>query len=332
MSVTPQNLLRLLADGEVHSGTALAGRLGVTRAAVWKVMQQLAATGVEVRAARGKGYHLDDPLELLDANVIRTGLSPAVAAQLDALEVHWALPSTSDHLLAGPRVAPGRMRVCLAEMQSGGRGRRGRTWFAVAGHGLCLSVAWRFASSPAQLSSLGLAAGVGVLRAVRRAGAAAALLKWPNDVVLDGRKLAGILVDVQGEAGGPMQVVVGVGLNYRAAATTTAGVAAAGGLPPASLCEAAGPQVAARNAVAALLVEALHGVLGEFGRDGFSALAAEWRAADYLGGRAVTVLADDMRYSGTVRGIAADGRLQLATDNGILHLLSGDVSVRPADG
>ncbi len=332
MPVTPQNLLRLLADGEVHSGTALATGLGVTRSAVWKVMHQLEALGIEVRAAKGKGYHLDAPLELLDRAAIAAALPAAVTARLDALEVHWALPSTSDHLLKGERVAPGRLRACLAEVQSGGRGRRGRPWFAVPGRGLCLSVSWCFRSSPAQLSSLGLAAGVGVLRAVQRAGARAARLKWPNDIVVAGRKLAGILIDVQGEAGGPLHVVIGVGLNYRAAAATTAGVATAGGLPPAALVDAADGEAVARNMVAALLVEELCAVLEEFTAHGFGRLAEVWREADYLRGRPVTVVADDAHYQGVVHGIAADGRLQLATDSGIMHLLSGDVSVRPADG
>ncbi len=323
--------MRLLADGAVHSGTGLAAKLGVTRAAVWKSIRQLEAAGVSIGAQQGKGYWLAEPLELLDENQVSAALGDEARQHIEQLEVLWQVPSTSDYLLQAPAVAAGRSRVCLAEFQNGGRGRRGREWFAAAGHSICLSLSWSFQSSPQQLASLALAVGVGVMRTARAAGAADAQLKWPNDVVVNGNKLAGVLIDVQGEAGGPMRVVVGVGLNYSLPDSAVQKIAAAGGLQPASLAGVGRTPSMSRNAVAGLLINDLHGVMNEFSARGFSGFAAEWRAADYLFAKPVTVIADTVQHCGIVRGIAADGRLQLETNGGILHLMSGDVSVRPAD-
>lgn len=328
MSLTQEQLLRRLADGRVHSGTKLAAGFGVTRAAVWKCIQQLQELGVEIHAGAGRGYQLAQPLELLSAAAIQAAVPEALRGNCESFEVLWSIRSTNDRLLDLPVVEPGRSRVCLAEFQSGGRGRRGRKWFAPAGAGLCLSVSWSFRSSPPQLACLGLVAGVGVLRAMRAAGATGAQLKWPNDLVVEGRKLAGILIDVRGEAGGPLQAVVGVGLNYDLPDAAIADIVAAGGLRPAAFSESGGR--AGRNALAAALVTELHSVMNEFAASGFVALADEWRAADYLQGKSVEVATDSEALAGTVRGIAADGRLQLQTAAGIIHLSTGDVSVRLA--
>ena len=323
--------MALLADGQLHSGPELAAALGVSRAAVWKQIRQLGELGIEVKALPGKGYRLALPVELLSADAITAALSPAARDLLTSLDVHWLLDSTSDELLRQPRVAPSRARACIAEYQSGGRGRRGRRWFAAAGEGLCLSVAWCFPQAPASLSCLGLAVGIGVLRALRLAGAEEAQLKWPNDIVLNGQKLAGILVDVQGEAGGPLQVVAGVGVNYALSAATIDSVAAAGGLRPASLNEvlpASGESPLGRSRVAAALIDAILEVLREFAAQEFQTLAGEWRAADYLQGHPVTVSADQGSFAGIASGISGDGQLRVLIDGRIREFMTGDVSVR----
>jgi BirA family biotin operon repressor/biotin-[acetyl-CoA-carboxylase] ligase len=323
-----QQLLCLLADGQLHSGSELATSLGVTRSAIWKNIRQLSSLDIEVAAQAGKGYRLAAPLEMLDELQIVNALNERSRQLCDPPEVLWVSESTSDHLLRKPAPLPGIAHVCLAEYQSSGRGRRGRQWFAPAGHGICLSVAWSFSSSPANLSCLGLAIGVGVLRALRSAGAADAQLKWPNDIVADGCKLAGILIDVQGEAGGPLHVVAGVGVNYHLNHFAEKAVAANGGITPACMTGVAADEFAGRNQTAALLIDEICVVLADFSKDGFTSLADEWSEADYLAGQRVNVQLDDAVLSGIARGITDDGRLRLEVD-GKLHLLvTGDVSVR----
>lgn len=327
MTATAHRLARLLARGGALSGPALAVELGITRAAVWKTVRQLRAMGMAIRADRATGYRIDAPVDLLAVDRIRAHLDPAAAGRLDALEVLWSLPSTSDYLLEQPAVPVGQARACLVEYQSGGRGRRGRRWFAPLGQAVCLSVTATFAASPPQLHTFSLAAGVAVMRALRPFGIPGLGLKWPNDVLLDGRKLGGLLVDVRGESGGPLQVVVGVGLNYQLNESVSAAVSAAGGIQPAAI--GAHLPDCSRNALAGALISQLVLMFPEFARGGLAAFLPEWRHADALDGRSITVRRERDTLVGTARGVAADGQLRLATATGTIALLTGDISIRP---
>jgi BirA family biotin operon repressor/biotin-[acetyl-CoA-carboxylase] ligase len=324
-----QRLIHLLADGELHSGSELAEVLGVSRTAVWKQLSQLDRLDLDVSAQAGQGYRLSAPLELLDEERIWSAMEKSTRQTCGHPEVLWTSASTSNHLLDLSPPESGSARVCLAEYQTSGRGRRGRQWFAPAGHGICLSVAWRFQSSPASLSCLGLAVGVGVLRGLHKAGVTAARLKWPNDIVIDGRKLAGILIDVQGEASGPLHVVAGVGINFRLNPQTRKFVEANGGIEPASVDEDGGDLTAGRNQLAALLINEICVVCRDFAYAGFTSMADEWAAADYLKGRTIKVVGDNEAVTGVALGISADGRLRVDVDGQELLLVTGDVSVRP---
>jgi len=319
-------LLRLLADGELHSGEELAARLGVSRAAVWKQLRPLADWGVAWEAERGRGYRLAAPLDLLTAAAIRRELPQFATDRLRQLDVHEVVTSTNDALLAVTDLPPGQFDACFAEFQSAGRGRRGRRWLAPFASGVCLSVNWSFRDSAAALGALSLAVGVAVLRALKKQGVTGAALKWPNDIVHEGRKLGGILIDLRGEAAGPAYVVVGVGLNLR--------------LPPESIVSLREQGVEAvdlatlgatprRSAVAAALLTELALALEEFGARGFVAFAPEWREADALAGRAVRVLHGEQAEEGIARGVDEDGALLLDAGSGPHRVLSGEVTVRP---
>jgi BirA family transcriptional regulator, biotin operon repressor / biotin---[acetyl-CoA-carboxylase] ligase len=325
-----RELLKLLADGQQHSGSDLAAALGVTRTAIWKQVQLLRELGIPVAAQAGQGYSLPAFLELLDRDVIASALPAELRAVIDKLQVLWVTESTSDLLLQQGRTDSGSARICLAEYQTGGRGRRGRKWFAAVGSGICLSVGWCFPAAPVSLSCLGLAIGIAVLRAAQACGVHNAKLKWPNDLVAEDKKLAGILVDVQGEAGGPLQVVAGVGLNYAPDFAGAKAVIAAGGLRPVSLTELSDTASVGRNKVAAELIASIIEVLQQFERTGFESLADEWRSADYLRNKVVQVAAGDRETVGVARGISSDGQLLVESNGQLNKLVSGDVSVRAA--
>jgi BirA family biotin operon repressor/biotin-[acetyl-CoA-carboxylase] ligase len=318
-------LLRLLADGELHSGEELAAALAISRAAVWKRMQQLGDWGIALDARPGGGYRLLAPLDLLDAARIRESLPEATAACLRNLEVHEELESTSDRLLAVGDLPAGRFDACLAEFQSAGRGRRGRRWVAPFASGLCLSVNWSYRDAPATLGALSLAAGVAVLRALRPLGFSDLCLKWPNDIVHRDGKLGGILIDLRGEAAGPAYFVVGVGINiqlppaardaFRAEGVQAIDLASLGALP-------------GRNKVATSLVSELALALIEFGACGMTAFAEEWRNADVLAGRPVRVIQGGQSIEGLARGVDTDGALLVDVDDARRRILSGEVSVR----
>ena len=319
-------LLRLLADGALHSGEELAAALSISRAAVWKRLQQLEAWGIALEARPGSGYRLEAPIDLLDAAAIRGRLPPVVAADLRDLEVHEALDSTSDRLLAARGLPPGRFDACLAEFQNAGRGRRGRRWIAPFASGLCLSVSWNYRDAPATLGALSLAAGVAALRALQRVGIGGLLLKWPNDIVRADAKLGGILIDLRAVAAGPASVVVGIGINVRLPRAARAALAAEGveAVDLASL-----GAVPERNALASILIAELCQALAEFGARGMAAFSDEWQAADALAGRPVRVLHGGQQFEGLARGVDADGALLLEADGARRRIVSGEVSVRP---
>jgi BirA family biotin operon repressor/biotin-[acetyl-CoA-carboxylase] ligase len=322
-------LVRILADGRLHSGAALATELGVSRSAVWKQVHRLGELGLEVIAAGRAGYRLHRPLELLDEAHIGELLEEPARRACEALQVLDVATSTSALLAAVAPPGAGLWRAALAEFQTGGRGRRGRRWLSPYASGLCLSISWCFPAVPRDLPALSLAAGVAVGRALSACGARRLALKWPNDVVVDGAKLAGILVDVDGESRGPLRAIVGIGINLAAPASLAAAVAAEGGATPAGLEDSAGARIA-RNACAAAVLSALYRVLREFGELGFAPVADEWRRQDFLRGRAVTVRQGEETVGGIARGIAADGALLVERPEGIASVLNGDVTLRTA--
>ncbi len=327
MTTRRGEVLRLLADSELHSGESLADALGVSRAAVWKQVQQLDAWGLEVEAVPGRGYRLTRRLDLLDPGALRAALPEAAAARLRTLTVADELESTNQALLAEPALPAGRMDACLAEFQTRGRGRRGRCWVAPFASGLCLSLSWTFRDTPPQLSALSLAVGVGVLRALGALGVSSVNLKWPNDLLHDLRKLGGILIELRAEAAGPAFAVIGIGLNVALPDAARAQVAASG-LAVASLddfCAA----LPSRTRLAATVIGELERVLTEFEVRGFAPFAEEWRAADALAARPAFVVQGEARVDGLARGIDEDGALLLEVAGRNRRFVSGEVSLRP---
>jgi BirA family biotin operon repressor/biotin-[acetyl-CoA-carboxylase] ligase len=212
----------------------------------------------------------------------------------------------------------------FAESQTAGRGRRGRDWVSPFGSNLYGSMAFTFAAWPARFTTLPLAVAVAVARVVDQAGVASVGIKWPNDLVVGGRKLAGILIEPRGEAGGPCRVVVGVGLNLAMSAAQASAVTQ----PWIGLGEAlAGRAPPSRNALAAALLGELHSALTHFAHHGFAPFAAEWKRRDVLAGQPVRV-EGGAPLQGVAGGVDADGGLIIETDAGRQVVHAGDVSVR----
>jgi len=316
-------LLRCLADGRFHSGEVLAERLAMSRANVCNLLHQAESLGLAIHALRGRGYRLAHAADWLDADRVRGALG-ARAAHF-TLRIVDSVDSTNRALLeAAQRGAPDGT-VLAAEHQFAGRGRRGRAWQSALGGSLAFSVLWRFDAGIAALGGLSLAAGLAVARAVNRHSRHRAGLKWPNDVLVGHRKLAGILVEVQGDSEGPSLAVVGIGLNVR--------------LPPAQR-EAIDQAVVdlaemgvtcGRNTLLAACLAELHDVVVRLRRDGFRALRAEWEAHHAHAGAPVTLTLPDAR---TLHGIAAGvderGAFLLTDDSGVTRAFhGGEISLRP---
>jgi BirA family biotin operon repressor/biotin-[acetyl-CoA-carboxylase] ligase len=316
-----------LADGRFHSGEELAKALGVTRSAIWKAVRSLRDLGATLHAVRNRGYRLTTACEPLSEAKIRERLSPDVRDRVKNLEIAWTVGSTNTVLLSRTNPPNGCSEVMLAEYQTAGRGRRGRAWLAPPGGSICLSLSWTFRDVPAGLSALGLVIGVCELRALRELGVANAKLKWPNDVLVDDRKLGGILIELRAESGGPACVVIGIGLNVALGTPLLAKIAETG-VAATDLIKA-GLAHPSRNAVAAALVDSCIRGLLAFEREGLRQFIEEWRDADALRGRMVDLRGGtEQVVCGLARGVDLHGALLVETPEGLKKFISGDVSVR----
>lgn len=315
-----------LADGRFHSGETLAAELEISRSAVWKAAKALRDLGATVHAVRNRGYRLATVAEPLDAVRIRALLARGAAERIKLLETAWSVGSTNTILMERPHPGVGSSEVLLAEYQTSGRGRRGRAWLAPPGGSVCLSLSWTFREVSRELGALGLVIGVCALRALAALGVDRVRLKWPNDLLIEDRKLGGILIELRAESGGPACVVIGIGLNVSLGAALLEQIAATG-LSPVDLVTA-GLKDASRNEVAAGLISSFATGLLEFEREGLKPFIQEWVEADALRGRPVTVQAGEVTSLGVARGIDLDGALLVETPQGLQRFISGDVSVR----
>jgi len=316
-------VLARLADGGFHSGEALARSLEVSRASVWNAVRDLETTGIEVYKVHGRGYRLPFPVTLLDRAAIERHLG-AHAGRF-TLDIRDTVDSTNSVLLErAANGAPGGT-VIAAEWQAAGRGRLGRAWHAGVGEALTFSLLWRSARGAGALSGLTLAVGVALARALGSVGAGGIALKWPNDILWRGGKLAGVLTELQGDALGPTAVVIGIGINVRLSDATRVRVGQA-----AADLETACDAVPDRNRLLACLLIEIDGMLVAFGRDGFAPLRDEWQRRHAQQGRRVTLtLPDGSRRSGRARGVAEDGAFLLDTRSGTQHFHSGEIVLRP---
>jgi BirA family transcriptional regulator, biotin operon repressor / biotin---[acetyl-CoA-carboxylase] ligase len=334
-------LYRQLAAGGFQSGAVLARELGVSRNAIWKAVRALRGLGLTIHAVPHRGYRLPVLCEPLEAAAIRAALSAHVRRRIRRLEALWSVASTNAVLLGRNDLPPDLADILVAEYQTAGRGRLGRSWIAPPGGSICLSIGWSFPELPPDLAALGLAVGVCALRALRRHVADGALaeahsrramshpglaLKWPNDLILGDRKLGGILIEMRAESAGPTYVVIGIGINLVLGSKLLEQVAAMGTRAAELSCAGADPR--RRNALAADLASEIVDGLARFRHEGLLPFIEEWRAADSLCGRAVTVRTAQSSWSGIARGIDASGALLIETEQGMRKLLSGDVSVR----
>lgn len=261
-------------------------------------------------------------VDALDADAIRAALGPAHAV---AIEVQACVDSTNRALLDDDDDST--VRVLLAEHQTAGRGRRGRSWLADPAGSLCLSLAWCSTRPVRESAGLGIVAGVACTEVLRTLAGAAVAIKWPNDLVVADRKLGGILVEARAGRGGT-RAVIGVGLNVRLPPGFSEGIGGSG-MPCTDLHAALGAATPSRNRLAALLVAGLLRRLREFEEHGLAGAVAAWPPLDALAGRRVRVLDGAGERCGIAHGIDADGALRVEFDHGIARVHSGEVSVRP---
>lgn len=321
-TLDPAELVRLLdalADQQWHSGETLAEQFGLSRAGLAKRLSHLRDWGIEFETQVGRGYRLRSSVERLD----ESRLKAEAPSQLQIKVVQSVDSSNRALLIADPGQDP---QALLAEHQSAGRGRRGRSWQSPFGANLYLSMSWNWALWPAGLPALSLVVGVVCANALKAVGLANVQLKWPNDLWVEQKKLGGILIEQSGEVGGACRVVIGVGINVAMQASQATGIDQAW----TSVNQALGQQGkanASRTQLAIHLLSGLHECLHRFAEQGLDAWRDQWQSLDVLQGQAIHAL-DDPDCTGTGVGIDDDGAYLIRCEDGLRRVHAGDVSLR----
>lgn len=317
-----QRILAILSDGQFHSGEVIAQQLSLSRTAVAGHISQLSNWGLDVFKVKGKGYKLEREFKLLDAEQIKKQVTLNSRALIN---VEPVLESTNTELKKRITSAPHNLAdgdVVLAEVQTAGRGRHGRKWVAPVGGSLTMSMYWSFPDGYQSMAGLSLLVGLAVCEGLRKVGVEDAQLKWPNDVYLYGKKLAGILVEVEGQIGATAHCVIGIGINV-----CVPDAEFDVGQPHTDVTSALG-QVPDRNTLAAAVISSLWQLLPEFSQRGFQPFVELWQAMDLFADKKVVLQMGDKRFLGIDRGVDASGALLVETEDGITRFHGGEVSLR----
>lgn len=314
-------LLNVLSDGEYHSGVEMGRLLGVSRTAVWKALGKLEADGVALDVVKGKGYRIAGGLDLLNHEKIIAYLEGR-SIHLENLYLLQEVDSTNSYLMRDDSVQQG-YSACLAERQTSGRGRRGREWHSPYAKNIYLSLSFGLSGGAEVLEGLSLALGVAVANCLSSQGVKNIGLKWPNDVWVEGKKLAGILVELKGEAEYGWKVVAGLGVNVLMSEDEGSGV----GQPWTSIDRVTSGAALERSLWVAALIESLIATIECYRVEGLESLLADWAKFDILQGEEVVLSVGGK--SGLCHGIDQKGRLLINIDGKIEAVNAGEVSVRP---
>lgn len=319
MSLTFQ-ILEQLSDGKFHSGEALAAQFDVSRARVWQAVDELRTLGLDIAAVTGRGYKIFDGLELLNPQKIKSYLPNELAENTELIICHETESTNSvlSDQLRKNKIPSGT--VCLAEYQSLGRGRLGRTWQSPLCCNIYCSMTWRFNQNASQLMGLSLVAGLAVIEALNQIGAKNIGLKWPNDIFYQGKKLGGILVEIAGDALGPCDVVIGIGLNVNMPRHIKIDQAFT------DLSQVMQRNIS-RNQVIAHMITQLNQYLPRFSQSGFNGFIDEWLKYDILHNKSVKITHLDQILNGYAIGIDEQGQLKVKIGDEEQRLTSAEVSV-----
>ncbi len=307
-------ILDTLADGYFHSGEELGEQLNISRAAVSKHVKGIQTWGVDIFSVQGKGYKLAGSMQLLNQQRLQSEVSVPV-------ELIPVIGSTNQHLMDRIGLLQSGS-VCIAEYQSQGRGRRGREWVSPFGCNLYLSMYWRLESGMAGAMGLSLVVGVAIVEALEKLGIEGIKLKWPNDLYYQDKKLAGILVEMSGQAGAAAHLVIGMGMNLKMA-TNTQGITQ----PWSCLVDAVEHDID-RNQLAITLINTLKTALSEYEITGMQGFVERWNRLDNYLGREIRLIMGEREVVGISSGINEQGAVLINTDNGLETYIGGEISLR----
>lgn len=315
------SLLRILADGEVRSAERIRRALGLSEIEMNALATEIEALGLRVLRESGSDYRLAEPIDLYDTKLLAERVKEECPVL--RLEVLDECPSTNTALAERAKAGAAHGTVLVCEHQSAGRGRRGNTWVSAVGASVTLSLLWRFSRAAAELSGLSLAVAVGAAKGLEGLGVRDVALKWPNDLFWGGGKLGGILIETTGDTAGRIAAIIGIGINMRLGPAARERIGR-----PVSDVALSSPAMPSRTAVVAGVLSSVASSLELFSREGFAPFRQAWLERHAWQGRRVVLSQADLRVAeGQVVGIAEDGALELASDQGTQRFHNGELSL-----
>lgn len=317
-NITRTLLLQRLADGEFHSGEVVGAELGLSRAAVSKHVKALMELGLDIYSVTGKGYKLSKPITLLEHKSIANLLDETSGVHLNVLNIIDSTNKYVKDLIPSPPTG----YVCLAEAQTAGRGRQGRTWVSPYGASIYMTMFRRFEGGYQAINGLSLVVGLAIVEALSTLELVEAKLKWPNDVYVEGKKLAGILVEVEGQLGEACDCIIGLGLNVDLPEKQINI-----DQPWMDIVKASGKSVD-RNVLSATVINTLSKALTLFEQQGLAPFLSRWQSLDYFYNQPIKLLMGNKHIEGIGKGIDANGALLLECDGEIQRFHGGEISVR----
>jgi BirA family biotin operon repressor/biotin-[acetyl-CoA-carboxylase] ligase len=313
-----QKLIQTLNDGEFHDGTTLGDLLAITRAAVWKMINKLLDYDVPVESVKGKGYRLATPIILLDEKAIKKGLHNKQIS----VTIFESIAST--HLYCRQGEKDNKINIALAEAQTAAIGRFARPWIAPFAKNIYFSMRYPFNKDVSELAGLSLLIGLSLQQTLQNElGIKSLKLKWPNDILHEGKKLAGVLMDVDAEANGRCHVIISFGLNVNFIKNQQAKIA-----QPWTSLQKITKVTYDRNKLLYKIINDLEKNITCFNEKGLTPFLETWEKNDYLQHKAITLKNFDKTIKGVVLGINKYGHLVLQQKNGvILECSSGDTTL-----
>ena len=319
------DILRLLSDGQFHSGVQLAEVLGVSRTTISNRIAQWNTQGVVIDSVTGKGYRLHSPIQWLNKEQVWSKISSSVQQHISSFDVLQFVSSTNDVVAKNLAQQHQSGIICITEMQGAGRGRRGREWLSPPAGNFYGSVGWIFNDGFSVIEGLSLAVGVAIIKAMESVGASDLELKWPNDVLHQGKKIAGILIEMTGEVGGACQVVVGVGVNLQLPEVIKQQITQ----PVTDLYSICGHAVD-RQIITAEIISEIISLLSDYDKTGFSKWQNEWLRYDAFKNKPILITGMQDPLHGIARGVDEHGNLLLETEGEMMKVYGGEVSLRQA--
>jgi len=320
-----QQLVVLLADGRFHSGEELANQLDVSRTAIWKHINKLQSWQIEIYAVRGKGYKIPGGLSLIDQDYLVKELQGHLQL-FSIIEVKPTIDSTSSYLTCTWKKEPGISRICIAEHQTEGRGRNGRKWVSPFGANLYFSLGLNFPMGLSALGGLSLAIGIGLTRLLDRLSKEKVTLKWPNDILLNQKKLAGILVEASGDSNDHSFLNIGIGLNWNMVEKDSEI-----DQPWVNLRSSLIQEVS-RNELLVQILKELDAVLVKYIEEGFDSFRRDWTSYSAFYDKPIVIRSHKREIAGIEIGIDKSGAIIIKTADGEKVFFSGEVSLRANKG